>query len=585
MTIFLKGLGIKGFRSFGPETQYLYPFSQINLIAGQNNSGKSNVLRFIEELKLGLSNIQNKRSIEQSMLNIHKGKNASQMRFCLPIDVLETDLIINRLVNIRPQLSSQLTVSMSNITNGLKSNFEEDVIWFEYDAANFEIRRPANDDVIPAGVSTFKIAREGDWVTVWNVVTNYTGGTSRDWIPPVIAFMSPLNYLSLPDVHSIPALRRIGEKSSVYSGFNGDGIIQRLAELERPNLENLHLKEDFRKINNFLQEVTENSSAVLEIPSDKSTILVDMDGRTLPIQSLGTGIHEVIILAAAATTLKNSIVCLEEPELHLHPRLQKRLINYLITNTDNQYFISTHSAHLLDCKEASVFHVGLENGESKVSLAISSSDKANICHDLGYSPSDLMQTNAIIWVEGPSDRIYLSSWITQTDPSLVEGVDYSIMFYGGRLLSHLSANDPTVNDFISLRRLNRHIAIVIDSDRESKNHKLNPTKIRVRDEFDGGPGFAWITYGREIENYIEPAILENSIKTIHKRAQSLVSSERFAHPYFYRDSANITHKDIDKVAVARHIIEQRQNLSRFDLKEKLNQLVLFIRNANNHLLN
>ena len=61
-----------------------------------------------------------------------------------------------------------------------------------------------------------------------------------------------------------------------------------------------------------------------------------------------------------------------------------------------------------------------------------------------------MQANSVIWVEGPTDRIYLNHWIQPVDPALKEGLHYSIMFYGGRLLSHLTANDPEVDEFISL---------------------------------------------------------------------------------------------------------------------------------------
>lgn len=101
---------------------------------------------------------------------------------------------------------------------------------------------------------------------------------------------------------------------------------------------------------------------------------------------------------------------------------------------------------------------------------------------LGYRASDLLQCNAVIWVEGPSDRIYLNHWIRAVAPELVEGVDYSIMFYGGRLLSHLSADDSEVSDFISLRKLNRNVAVVIDSDRCSSRASINTTKQRVSAE-------------------------------------------------------------------------------------------------------
>jgi hypothetical protein len=44
--ILLGGLGIEGYRSFlGGSTQRIGPLSKINLLAGPNNSGKSNILR------------------------------------------------------------------------------------------------------------------------------------------------------------------------------------------------------------------------------------------------------------------------------------------------------------------------------------------------------------------------------------------------------------------------------------------------------------------------------------------------------------------------------------------------------------
>ena len=45
----IPNLAIGGYRSFG-EIQYFESFSKINLFIGRNNSGKSNVLRFLKEI-------------------------------------------------------------------------------------------------------------------------------------------------------------------------------------------------------------------------------------------------------------------------------------------------------------------------------------------------------------------------------------------------------------------------------------------------------------------------------------------------------------------------------------------------------
>src|SRR5262249_4606060 len=111
------------------------------------------------------------------------------------------------------------------------------------------------------------------------------------------------------------------------------------------------------------------------------------------------------------------------------------------------------------------------------------------------------------WVEGPSDRIYLNHWLRLAFPDFREGVDYSILFYGGRLLSHLAFSEAQPQ-LIQVLEVNRHAAIVIDSDRKSKSAKLNSTKESIQAECEERGIFVWVTQGREIENYISSAILQ-----------------------------------------------------------------------------
>ncbi|WP_238592648.1 hypothetical protein, partial [Comamonas testosteroni] len=187
-------------------------------------------------------------------------------------------------------------------------------------------------------------------------------------------------------------------------------------------------------------------------------------------------------------------------------------------------------------------------------------------------------------VEGPSDRIYLKHWISSVASDLREGIEFSIMFYGGRLLSHLSAQDEVddhdINALIELRKINRNLAIVIDSDRESSSDSINKTKNRIIDEAEE-TGVAWVTEGREIENYIAPEVMETALSTVYsstylKRTKKGV----FDHvlPFTRKDGTKL--EKVDKVAVAKQVCSQPADLSVLGLEAHINRLVEMIRNAN-----
>ncbi len=272
----------------------------------------------------------------------------------------------------------------------------------------------------------------------------------------------------------------------------------------------------------------------------------------------------------------------------MHPILQRQLVRYLHDKTSNQYFIATHSAHMVDAPGTCAFHVRLEDGQSIVELAASDTDKSSICDDLGYRASDLMQSNCVIWVEGPSDRIYVNYWISQDDDGLVEGIHYSIMFYGGRLLSHLTGQDTSeirdeeVKQLIALRRINQHSAIIIDSDKKKPDDEVNATKARVKDEFSNDPGLAWITEGREIENYIEAGVLEDAVKEVHQKVIKLKKTGQYADQTKYTVPGDKKDevKNMNKVKVARKVVEKGVSLNVLDLQVRISELIRFIRNAN-----
>jgi energy-coupling factor transporter ATP-binding protein EcfA2 len=593
----LAGFGVRDFRSVFGEPQVIAPLQTVNLLAGQNNTGKSNMLRVAHGI-LGAcrGTIYQARIPELTMLDVPAGlTRPPQMELLVGLSTggEDAEALLTDVKRAKLDGNGLRGMRLAFGATAFKLTSDDDIYWFRF-SINLD---ESNINLVPSvqqltdATNQFTDPQERRMIGhASSNLTSSSGGRSIDDLERIVREIGPLQYI--PPVRTIVAFRQIqlseggasidDIEASPDEVGSGQAVVKYLLRLQNPDHSRIADKLKFTAINDFVKTILEDPTAQLSVPYHGKTIHVTHHGRELPLERVGTGIHQVIILAAAATMTDNNLVCIEEPEIHLHPLLQRKFISFLADSTSNRYLIATHSAHMLDTAIGNIFHATMADDGTRVRLAATPPDQAAISMDLGYRPSDLVQTNAIIWVEGPSDRIYLRHWIRLLDPSLSEGIHFSLMFYGGGLLNHLSGDDPDLtDDYISLRRMNRKLAIVMDSDKTSSRARINGTKKRIRQRFDDGDGFAWISHGYTVENYVPTAVMRQAIHAAHKNATSIWSGDRFVNP-LHPSQFTGAPKVLDKIAISRAVIQLWDHDTEWvgDLRAQVQQTIEFIREAN-----
>ena len=219
----------------------------------------------------------------------------------------------------------------------------------------------------------------------------------------------------------------------------------------------------------------------------------------------------------------------EELENNLHPALLRRLFQYLedyAVNEKAKIFLTTHSSIALDffgvSGNAQITHVFHDGESARTTTVPTHFGRVNIISELGARPSDLLQANGLIWVEGPSDRIYLNRWIElYTDGRLREGRDYQCVFYGGSLLARVEFKSPEdeVAELANLFQINHNLVVVCDGDREAEDSDIKPRVKRIREEVEKIDGaHTWITDAKEIENYLPGSVLSEAFLKLEFRS-------------------------------------------------------------------
>lgn len=473
----ISGLKINNYKSFDADGICLNNLDKINVFIGQNNSGKSNILRFWEFLKeIPLNKVDEGGSPvvfdTPSIENFHKHKSNDGIFFTFMLE--DADL---------SQIAQELGYpGKPFITYGIKKHNKEQCVLSITD--------------------TF--IHQCDEQLVREYVRKHTGtsgGNYQERLKQALNRIKPSHKVSIPTVLYLDEFRKLKD---------AEEIRKQLHSVIHFTFREAHKKEKKEALISYLEDVL-GYEVDISIPDLNQEIEIAIDTFLEPLTSVGTGVHEMILIGMYLTTINSALICIDEPELHLHPRVQRNFLKFIKEKTKHTYFISTHSNHFLDfeVKNKAIYSVKKEAGSTKVAECRTLENQQSLLGDLGIRASEILQTNGIIWVEGPSDRIYIKKWLQFIKPELEEGLHYTFQFYGGKILKHYTLEDKAFQEFINILLVNKNAILVMDSDCSKKHtpSDLNQTKQRVMEECEKSNVICWVTEGREVENYLSNNLL------------------------------------------------------------------------------
>ncbi len=510
--------------------------SCVNVIIGKNNSGKTSLLDIME-------------TIFDAKSKLHIGTDVEEIQIDLPFDNDMIDSVFSiysgigrwnrtnladytkdKFFTFKLELGEKVEI-VDKSFNDLSGHINRATTVIESRRSNYEFRKiTAERNIYPESEGELKLNSDG--VGASNLIATFLNDSNFDESIIEENFLNALNVIMKPEAK-------------------------------------------FESIR--VQQVFYNKQKLWEV------FLQEKGLKRVPLSRTGSGLKTVVLVLLNLLVVpqldeykgKNIVYGFEELENNLHPALQRRLFEYIydyIEKNGDILFLTTHSHVAInafyDKDKATIYHVVKDRGNAQIKSIESYMDKAAILDDLDVKASDIFQANGIIWVEGPSDRIYIKRWLELLTPNeYEEGKNYQFLYYGGRLLSQYSAKEET--DLINIITTNRNAAIVMDSDKKYRSQKINDTKKRIIDEFDNLGMTYWVTKGKEIENYLPKKALETmlniSIKNACKQYQLFPN---YVEKYY----KNFSNKKVPFANEIKEFITKEDSEQILDLKKQIENL-------------
>ena len=529
-------------------TNVISSLSLVNIFIGTNNSGKSRLLRSLFSLKEFNYNRTNNCNVNQIFELI---KN-----FELQLREVVGDNGVNATIGIVNTVPQRLLINQTYLESlgrliEYSSNLSSTYYQFKQNLSELSKilpSKPSDPLAYRQKVTAIIPIQEKFRKEFEKIEFDETLGKERRYYIPILRGMRPLDenaqHINLYKNRTINDYFQNPALSDQMTVFTGLELYQTLKEKLLGEPKDRDLVKDFE---NFLSTKFFNSKTVTLIPKEKGddprvvNIKIGND-KQFPIYQLGDGLQNLIICTFNILTEKDRcLFFIEEPDMLMHPSLQRSFLEILSEFDQHQYFITSHSNHFLDMTldfaNISVFHFSKIEDENKIEadkpsfkVEVASAQDRRILMNLGVQNSSVFLSNATIWVEGITDRLYLRAYMKKYIEELENSDDeknkneakklknfredyhYSFVEYQGSNLTHWSF-DPDEEDIEKIKSsyVCANSFLIADGDVATKGDRVDIyTKMLGDDKF-------LILNVKEIENLMPLEVLQKLVEKKFKK--------------------------------------------------------------------
>jgi len=419
----LESVTLENFRSY-LKTARLEFTKPINVFVGRNNSGKSNILEFLR----WVSGPFTSQPVRSPAEYIHSGNRNAPFRasMVLALDDAERntlfDLYLSKTDGHRVLLESANflkmmhvevtvdstgilteTVQLSNTVDGWVSIGEQVV-----ESGNITVRQvhlsvalQASRQYGNSNIPNNLIPRQSGTIMGGRQQRLLTGVTPRDLDDFVSAFIRRWHWFApyrRPSITSQPKEDYVVQPS----GQNLSSVFTTLQTSRETEFE------DLRKDTQRLMPGVRISAP---LTGNEVTIRIqEPGGVNVTLANTSEGVINALVIEGAAKTLPdNSLIMIEEPEVHLHAAAQRELLQIMrevSVRKNLQFLITTHSTIFAKADDLTdTWLVTKNEGISSVKKLSTGKDLLLLKRELGHENSDLFNSNAIVITEGESEEI------------------------------------------------------------------------------------------------------------------------------------------------------------------------------------